>query len=170
MADTSQITCPNCGQTYAVRPEQWPQYHGRTINCTKCGKPFTVTAPAGMAQAPYQPGATAPQSTGPQPAQGGASQPAGTRGYPPPAYQQGAPVAPDTSVAYGGYGPGAVATVGTSGWAITSLITGIISFCVPVIGSIAAIVTGIVGIVRTKDPRTGGRGFAIAGLVLGCIS
>ena len=37
-----QITCPNCGQTYALTDEQAPQYSGQTITCTKCQKAFTV--------------------------------------------------------------------------------------------------------------------------------
>lgn len=64
----------------------------------------------------------------------------------------------------------AVAPTTTSGWALTSLVTGILSFCIPILGSIVAIVTGIVGIVRTGRPQVGGRGMAIAGLVLGGVS
>ena len=71
-------------------------------------------------------------------------------------------------VPYGGYAP-IVPTVG-NGLAVTSLVFGIIGFCIPILGGIVAIITGILGLSRTKDPRVGGRGLAIAGLVLGCIS
>jgi prepilin-type processing-associated H-X9-DG protein len=67
-------------------------------------------------------------------------------------------------------GPYDQGPVTASGWAVASLITGIVSFCVPVLGSLAAIITGIVGIVKTSRPRVGGRGMAIAGLVLGLLS
>ena len=51
--------------------------------------------------------------------------------------------------------------------AITSLVTGLLS-CVPLI-SIVAVITGIMGLKKTKDPAVGGRGMAIAGLILGSI-
>lgn len=57
----------------------------------------------------------------------------------------------------------------TSGAAIASLILGILG-CVPFITGLLAIVFGIVGIGKTKDPRYSGRGLAIAGLLLGLLS
>jgi predicted Zn finger-like uncharacterized protein/prepilin-type processing-associated H-X9-DG protein len=36
------IQCPHCGQSYALTPEQVPQYSGQTITCTACNKPFAV--------------------------------------------------------------------------------------------------------------------------------
>ena len=155
MADTNQIKCPHCGQTYAVRPEQWGQYNGRTINCTKCGQTFTVAAPAEMAAAPQPPAVGQP----------GVSQaiqppPMGTQ---PPAMAYASPA---------GFPMGAVPVAPTqgNGWAITSLIFGIISFCVPVVLSLVAIVTGIIGVVKTRDPRVRGKGSAVAGITLGAIS
>src|SRR5687768_3906578 len=56
----------------------------------------------------------------------------------------------------------------TSGAAITSLILGILG-CVPLITSILAVILGIVGIRATRQPNVGGRGLAIAGLILGLI-
>lgn len=50
----SQITCPHCGRGFAVQPQQWPQYQGRSINCTSCGKPFVVGG-AGMPALPVPP-------------------------------------------------------------------------------------------------------------------
>src|SRR4051794_4863702 len=57
----------------------------------------------------------------------------------------------------------------TSGAAIGSLVCGILG-CVPWITGLLAIVLGIVGLKSTKDPMVRGRGLAIAGLVLGCVS
>jgi hypothetical protein len=56
----------------------------------------------------------------------------------------------------------------TNGPAVASLVCGILG-CVPFITSLAAIVLGIVGIKKTKDPRVGGKGLAIAGLILGVL-
>jgi prepilin-type processing-associated H-X9-DG protein len=58
----------------------------------------------------------------------------------------------------------------SNGFATASLISGILGFCIPVLGGIVAIVLGIVGLTKTKDPRVGGKGMAIAGLVLGGVS
>lgn len=41
-----QISCPHCGQSFAIQPQQWPQYQGQSINCTSCGQPFVVSAMA----------------------------------------------------------------------------------------------------------------------------
>ena len=48
----------------------------------------------------------------------------------------------------------------TSGWAIASLVFGIIG------GILVSVICGIVALNQTKDGRRGGRGMAIAGLVL----
>ncbi len=56
----------------------------------------------------------------------------------------------------------------SNGVAIGSLICGILG-CVPFITSIAAVILGVVGIKKTKDPQVGGKGLAIAGLVLGIV-
>ena len=60
----------------------------------------------------------------------------------------------------------------TCPWAIVSLVVGIASFCVPVVGSIAAIVFGIVALsrIRSSSGALSGHGMAIAGIVLGCVS
>jgi hypothetical protein len=57
---------------------------------------------------------------------------------------------------------------GTSGAAIGSLICGILG-CIPVITSLLAIILGIIGIKSTSGGRAGGRGMAIAGLLLGLL-
>jgi hypothetical protein len=60
----------------------------------------------------------------------------------------------------------------TNGKAITALILGVLSFCLPVLLSIPAIILGILGLVDAKDERRGvrGRGLAITGIVLGSLS
>ncbi len=55
-----------------------------------------------------------------------------------------------------------------NGWAIASLICGILG-CIPVVTSLLAAIFGIVGIRKAKEPGTSGKGLAIAGLVLGII-
>jgi predicted Zn finger-like uncharacterized protein/prepilin-type processing-associated H-X9-DG protein len=155
MGEANQITCPHCGQPYAVRPEQWAPYHGRTINCTKCGQPFVVTAPpqtGGPAPPPLAAAPSSPYAASapyPQPPPGYAPQ------YPPPGY---------------GYPPYPPPSAPTSGWALAALIFGILGFCLPILGSLLGIIFGIVGISKTRDNRAGGRGIAVAGLVLGIVT
>jgi len=52
--------------------------------------------------------------------------------------------------------------------AIASLVCGALFF-IPVVPPVLAIIFGIRGLQRTKDSRVGGRGLAIAGLVLGSV-
>jgi len=150
---TTTIACTHCGQTYELTPQQVPQYAGQTITCTACGRPFTVSIPAGntydlgppphvpaVPQVPQMPQAQATMHPGAYERQA--------------AYAVNPPVAPPQS----------------NGLAIASLIVGIVSFCIPLLGSLAAIVLGIVGLTRTKDPRVGGKGMAITGIVLGALS
>jgi hypothetical protein len=53
--------------------------------------------------------------------------------------------------------------------AIFSLILGILG-CVPFVTGLLAIVLGIVGIRKGRNPQVGGKGLAIAGIILGLIS
>jgi hypothetical protein len=57
----------------------------------------------------------------------------------------------------------------TNGPAIASLILGVLG-CVPFITGLLAILLGIIGIRKTRDPLVGGKGLAIAGLILGMVS
>ncbi len=54
--------------------------------------------------------------------------------------------------------------------AVVSLVLGLASFCLPVITGVLAVMFGAVGVRRSRDANAGGRGPAIAGLVLGLIS
>src|SRR5262245_10297827 len=58
----------------------------------------------------------------------------------------------------------------SNGMAIASLVVGVISFCLPVIGSGLAILFGILGLRKTRAPAVGGKGRAIAGICLGAAS
>jgi hypothetical protein len=55
----------------------------------------------------------------------------------------------------------------TNGLAVASLVCGLL-LCLP-IASLLAVIFGIISLGKTKDPRVGGRGMAIAGTVLGCL-
>jgi len=147
MAEASQIKCPHCGQSYLVQPEQWSQYLGQTINCTRCGREFRVTAPAPAA--PLM--APIPQYAQPVPP----GQPPQANFGPSSPFQNPLPYYP-------------AAPVPISGWAIASLVCGFL-FCIPGLTSIFAIIAGAIGLSQTKEGRFRGRGLAIAGLVLGII-
>jgi len=169
---SQQIRCPHCGQTYELTPEQVPQYAGQTISCTSCKQAFTVprdlgapgSAGAGMGAAvgeqPQQP-AYQQQQQPPYPQQ---QQPyqqyPGQPGMPPQYAGMGGPVG------YGGYQP--PPRQDSNGMAIASLIFGIVGVVIPIlIPSIVGIILGILGLNKTKDPRVGGKGLAIAGI---CVS
>ncbi len=57
----------------------------------------------------------------------------------------------------------------TSKAAVASLITGIIGLPFPYLFSIPALVLGIIGLRKTKDPHITGKGMAIAGITLGAV-
>jgi len=54
--------------------------------------------------------------------------------------------------------------------AVVSLALGLTSFCPLVVTGLLAIIFGFFGLKRSRDPNAGGRGPAIAGIVLGLIS
>ncbi len=102
--------------------------------------------PPGYGGPPYPPGP--PQFGGPP------------AGYGPPSYPGGYYPTPDYQ---GGYGP---SQPGTNGLAIASLIssfTGLLCL----IGSIVAIVLGIIALNQIKQTRQEGYGLAVAGIVIG---
>jgi hypothetical protein len=79
--------------------------------------------------------------------------------YPPPPSSQFPPAYVDPNAPRGSNGP-----------AIASLILGIIG-CVPFITGLCAVLLGIVGIRKSsREPLIGGKGLAIAGLILGLLS
>lgn len=56
---------------------------------------------------------------------------------------------------------------GTSGLAIASLVLGIL--WIGGLGALLAVIFGAIGLKQTRDGQVGGRGMAIAGLILGII-
>ncbi|MGB7158458.1 MAG: DUF4190 domain-containing protein [Tepidisphaeraceae bacterium] len=74
---------------------------------------------------------------------------------------------PPTPVQHVTYASGA--EIKSNPLAIASLICGCL-LCVPFLPGIAAIVTGAIGMRKTKDPAVTGKGLAIAGLVLGVLN
>ena len=94
--------------------------------------------------------------------------------YPPQYPQQYPPQFPQPGVyrpQVGGYPPGVVQHYGaagrTSGLAIASMVLGIL--WIYWIGSILAVIFGHIAMAQTKRKGEGGRGMAIAGLILGYI-
>jgi len=68
---------------------------------------------------------------------------------------------------YPGQPAGAAAPQGTSGMAIAALVCGIIGICLPCPMGLVAIVLGIIALNRIGNtPGVGGRGLAIAGIVI----
>jgi hypothetical protein len=57
----------------------------------------------------------------------------------------------------------------TNGAAIASLVFGILG-CIPFITGLLAVVLGIVGVRKASSPQVGGKGLAIAGIILGVLS
>ncbi len=101
----------------------------------------------------------------PEAAQGAAPAPGTT---PPPPGSYGPPPGPPPAYGAAGYGyPGVAQTAGTNGMAIASLVLGILWLYW--IGSVLALIFGYVGLSQIKQRNQGGRGLAIAGIVLGWI-
>jgi prepilin-type processing-associated H-X9-DG protein len=136
-----EMRCPHCGQTYALTPEQAPQYTGQTITCTSCQRPFVAHVPGYSSLAVS---AALPPSPPPLTGMG----PTGYSGPQQPYVQQ---------------------QQQSNGMAIASLVLGLLGFCIPGLG-ILAIVLGAIGMGKTRDPRVGGKGLAIAGLVIGIVA
>jgi hypothetical protein len=138
-------------------PPPWPAQDASAAQ--PAGNGFS---PAGSDPWPAQPGAIPPTS------QHGAP-PAGQYGYPP-AGQYGYPPAGQF-----GYQPGyPPAGRRTSPVAIAALICGVVQFflglfAVNFVLAIPAIICGAIGLRQTRQRGEGGRGLAIAGLVLGIL-
>ena len=87
---------------------------------------------------------------------------------PPPSQQpQYSPPQPMPGAPNAGYGPPPAKQ--TNGPAIGSLVSGVLG-CIPLVAGLLAIILGVIGIRKTRDPNVGGKGMAIAGLILGIVS
>jgi len=140
----AEFKCPHCGTVYGLTDDQVPQYSGQTLNCTKCGKSFTVpqlgssVAAAPRAAVPVQP-----------------------------AFQSPAPGQPPVNY----MGPQSYVSpyIGNP-MAIVAVIFGALGFIIPVIASILALVFGVIALMKTRDPAVKGKTPAVVGIVLGGIS
>ncbi|HWK77541.1 DUF4190 domain-containing protein [Microbacterium sp.] len=135
--------------------------------------PYSPPPAAAQYPAPAQPPYPAGQQYPPQQPYPAAQQHPGQQQYP---VQQQYPAAqpyPGTQQ-YPGVQPYAPSRP-TSGLAVTSLITGIAGIVLswaflPLLASIAAVITGHMALKQTRtNPALGGRGMAIAGLILGYV-
>ena len=89
--------------------------------------------------------------------------PPGYGAPPPPGY--GAPPPPGQ---YGGY-PMQGQPKKSNGAAIGSIVCGALSFCIPVVMGLVAVILGFIGLRKARDPQVGGKGLAIGGMVLGLL-
>ena len=160
MSDNSHLP-PAGDQPHQAAPPQPPQK----------GQPYPAAAPAQPSQA--YPGAA--PSYGASPQQLGHPQQAyPQQGYPQQAYGAQPPAYSPPAPGYSAYGaPAYPVSRPSSGLAVTSLICGIAGIVlswaiIPVLASIAAVVTGHLALRQTRaNPALGGRGMAFAGLIMG---
>ncbi|GAA1931854.1 hypothetical protein GCM10009775_24910 [Microbacterium aoyamense] len=137
--------------------------------------PPAYTPPAQPAEPPYGAGPTygAPPAGDAAPsAAPGYGAPAAAPGAYPPPYQAappayGAPAYGAPAPAYGyGYAPARTNTL-----AIVSLVASIVGFLwiLPFIGNLAAVITGHISLKQIKQTGEGGRGMALAGVIVGWV-
>lgn len=142
--------CPSCGRQ--VRPE--------SAYCPGCGTSLGSAHPVQGPSAPVSPTPPASFSSPPiQPHSYGAATTPQT--YPAPAYQT--PYQPPYQAYYQPVPTGQR----TNGMAIASLVLGIV--WVWWLGSILAVIFGYVALGQIKQRNEGGRGMAIAGIILGFV-
>lgn len=126
-----------------------------TRTCARCGAESRGGAFCASCGSPLDPSTSATGAAWSAP---GESATAPT--YVPPPVAAGA-YAPPGAPPYG------VATGGTNGFAVASLVLGIVWLCG--LGSILALIFGLVALSQIEQRRQSGRGMAIAGIVLGAI-
>jgi hypothetical protein len=135
----------DCGKQLQAREE----YAGQVTACPACGKELTIPG-AGAVQAGEPPPAVLPAREvreGPPPRR----RPEGWEDEERP-YRE--------------------APSGTSGKAVAAFILGLLSFCLPLLLGIPAIIFAILGLgdINRSRGRVGGRGLAITGIILGSAS
>ncbi len=148
-----KFSCPNCGQ-HLTATEAWS---GTQTECPACHQRFTVPKPPMSSAAPAARSAALA-------AAGARSSAVGTI-VPP------QPIPPDEPATAPGKAAKSVAPFAaggkTSGLAIASLVCGIFTFICG-LGAIPAVICGHLALSRIKAGRAaGGRGMAIAGLIMG---
>ncbi|WP_439593186.1 DUF4190 domain-containing protein [Microbacterium sp.] len=126
--------------------------------------PAYTPPPAYTAPPAYAPAAEQPY--GSPPAYGTAPAAQGPGSYPPP-YQAAPPAYGAAAPAYG-YGQ---AQPKTNTLAIVSLVASIVGFLwiLPFIGNLAGVITGHISLKQIKQTGEGGRGMALAGVIVGWV-
>ncbi|GAA5153835.1 hypothetical protein GCM10025768_24080 [Microbacterium pseudoresistens] len=171
MSDDNAAARPDETQPY---PSPYGGYPGAPAPrpAPPAAQPYPPAQPyPGAASSPAQPSPSAPSYPGapPQPAAQPYAPPQPYAAAPPATPVQ--PYAPHYPYASAPY----AALQSTSGLAVTSLVCGIgglalIWIVVPLLASIAAVITGHMALSRLKTtPHIGGRGMAITGLILGYV-
>ncbi len=131
----------SCGKALVAEE----RYAGQMVQCPGCGRQVPIPGQPTHFQPPEHrpPGHYSPQAP-PQPQ---------------PGYQREDDFPPRR--------PRRRQQASTSSMAVTSLIFGLLGFCVPYLASLLAIIFGSAGMVRTGEGKRSGRGFALTGLILG---
>ncbi len=157
------MQCPNCGYT-----QRTP---GRF--CARCGQPYP---PPEAQPAPSTPSPLSPQSWSAPPSATPPHAPPPPYVPPPPPdwnptpNPYAPPPYPPPYSAPTGYGYG-YAGRSTNGLAVASLVLGLLGWLVCGVGSVVAIVLGVIARnqIRSSGGRETGDGMALAGIILGCI-
>lgn len=131
----------SCACGNALAAEE--KHAGMTVTCPQCGKQCQV------------PGATANIQSAPSPTPLSSGQSSPNQSPPPGDFVR----LPTPAI-----------TQTTNGMAVTAFVMGLLSFCLPLLLSLAAIVFGIIGMTQTGAGRQKGRGYAVTGLILGLIT
>ena len=142
-----RVFCPNCGNENQGEP-------GARVTCVACTASFDVPggslpAPPPAAQPPQPPFPAEPQPFAPPPA---------------PPFPGAAPVAPFAPAPPPPPRSGST----TNTLAVVSFVAGVLC-CVPVVTQAVALTCGFMGLTAIEESRgaQGGRGLAVAGIVLG---
>ena len=165
---TKHVQCPHCGQAYALTLEQVARLGGQMITCSQCNESFLVSKDdsitGGLATQPStfetRPEATAgaipnfvPGIVYANPAVAAALGAAPYSLIPPrrSAREEGAP-APRRR---------------RSGWAIASLVCGLLAILIPVIPGLLAIFFGLIALHRAHDDDENNDTVAMGGITIG---
>ena len=161
-----QFSCP-CGKQLVAED----QHAGKAVKYPQCGNTVNIPGANTGVQPPGGHPAPPQQQGGYSPPQQPSAQPQQYQATPPPQQQQ--PYPSQGGGQYGDYPPprrGRSAEPTTNGMAVTSFVCGLLSFCIPFLGSLLAILFGFIGLGATGAGKQKGRGFAITGLILGFLT
>ena len=169
-----KIQCPGCGKNYNLPPE----FAGKKVSCKDCGATFHVgSSTDGESDASMVDDLSVPNS--PVYSQ----QNAGSKGGPFAGRGQNPYRAPSDPVVPAKQ-PTPPSNSGSNPNALVSLILGILSLMMSPVGFLCgclggcpcilvaggAITTGIIGLIKSKEPGKGGKGKSLTGLILGIVA